>query len=123
MMRQYINTNHLKDMDTEIFLKLYKMCEDELRPDYMPKSNLHYIKERFEEGRDIGHAFKSWLTIGKMIEILKNKNHDILIETDSDNDYQWWVVVMYSNGKSFRNKELVTALWSAIKYVLAEKEG
>lgn len=58
--------------------------------------------------------------IGRMIEILKSKNTFVTIYSDEsdEGDFGWWVVEVGETPDfsiDFKSKELVDALWDAIK--------
>lgn len=72
--------------------------------------------------KDWAHFHHKKVTIGKCIEVLENSNRfKGLHKSDTDGEYKVYVVLDDSNGwneyiKS--DKELVNALWQAVKEIL-----
>jgi len=121
-MKQCIISEQLKEVDVKILEDIFKK---HYHYDGIENEQF-WIEGRYIHTENLKCAFGNFasaLTIGKMIEILRNKHTLVSIYSDeSDNgDYGWWCVdcgEILGDLNEYKSKELVDALWEAVKEAL-----
>ena len=100
-------------MKQNITVEQLKQCSDFI----IKKMGLMLGYEKINSNA-IWQAMAQDITIGKMIEILEEREEYPQIHLSQDID---WAVEIESNIVAFVSKELCDALWEAVKFVLEEK--
>lgn len=115
-MKQHITVEQYREL-------LEKFPKDIIVADLCKLLNLNLgdLQEQFYNNGTI----QEMITIGRMIEIVKEK-HEPIIETDwfeDKADGVWWTITLNrKRSVYFSSKELADALWEAVKHVLGEND-
>ncbi len=111
-MKEHITVEQLRETD---LVKLSKIIKNESFDRFLMRLCLQSVPLQIKAYERMAKI----ITIGKLIEILEAESTSLNIQNYYNQELTWEIVVGYGmGGIEYFNKELVDALWEAVKEML-----